>query len=117
MYVAEMIFKQISKPEESVDVESWIYSLLGSLLQNGQLLDIASVIQRKEDYAAFVTLPDKDSLENKYGNQYVHESLVKLEAAGFSQPVIQDLGFALNSSQVCDCKRHTSFILFTTFLD
>jgi predicted nucleic acid-binding Zn ribbon protein len=117
MYVAEVIFKQISKPEEGVDVESALYFLLGSLLQNGQLLDIAFLIQRKKDYAAFVTFPDKDSLDNKYGNQYVHDSLTKLESAGFSQPEIQNVNFALETAKICVCKKRNSFILFTTFLD
>ena len=116
MYVAEMIFKRMRKPDKVFEIESLVYSLLGSLLQNGQLLDIAFPIQRDEGYAAFVAIPDKDSLDQKYGNQYVHEGLAKLEAAGFPQPVIQNLDFALDSSQVCDCKRRISFILFTTYL-
>ena len=117
MYVAEMIFKRISNPDEDTDAEDAIYSLLAPLLHNGQLLNSDFLIaQREENYIAFVSLPDKDSLDNKYDSHWVNKNYAKLEAAGFAKPLINVLGVALGTGEVCNCSRRNSFILFTTFL-
>ncbi len=117
MYVAEIIFKRKGKPDKDADAEDIIYSALAALLKNGQLLNGDFLIaHRNKDYIAFVSLPDKDSLDNKYDSQWVRDNYATLEAGGFARPVIHLLGSALGTDAVCVCSRRNFFILFTTFL-
>ena len=102
------------KNEQQVDL---LYSLLGSWLQNGQILGEQSPIaETKECFSVFVNTPDVDSLAVTYDNEYTQENYEKLKKVGLSVPVIDDLGIHPETACLCDCEDCTSYILFTTFI-
>ncbi len=102
------------KNEQQVDL---VYSLLGSWLQNGQILGEQSPIaENKESFSVFVNTPEVDSLDVKYDNKYTQENYEKLKKVGLSLPVIEDLGVHPESIGLCDCENCSSYILYTTFI-
>jgi predicted nucleic acid-binding Zn ribbon protein len=115
LYLAEITF--VSKKEfDREEVEDTIYSLLGSLRMNGQIIgDEFSIILTNQGYAAYQKLPLSNSLDISHANKYVLKDLEKLESNGVSL-AINIMGEKIESTAICECKNRKSLIFFTNYL-
>jgi predicted nucleic acid-binding Zn ribbon protein len=114
MYIAEMTFKLHDNKDIEV-VEDLLYSLFGVLRMNGQVLgDECTVGQNGLVYHAFWNLPERDSLNDEFGNSYVKAELEKLKGVGTISFDIIGKGF--NSEGICECSTIESYILYTNYL-
>jgi predicted nucleic acid-binding Zn ribbon protein len=103
LYLAEITF--VSKKEfDREEVENTIYSLLGSLRMNGQILgDEFSIISKNQGYAAYQKVPLPNALDISHANKYVLDDLEKLEENGVSLS-INILGEQIESAVTCECE-------------
>lgn len=115
MFTAELVFVLDENRDSDLAVDS-IYSFLGALRLNGQVLGSELPIGRKGlTYRCFVLLPESFSLDKGLGNKNVTEELTKLEEVGlyFSYEII---GEEPECALVCECHSPSSYILFTHYV-
>lgn len=115
MYVMELMINSASTSDEFYECA---HSLMCSLRRNGQIIDGEYTLSKvPEGVKAFVRVPCIDSLDEKYNNKYVNFDYDKLR--DFENFAIEKIliGEEVEASRTCTCKSHTSFILFTHFLD
>lgn len=115
MFTAELVFVLSENRDSDLAVDT-IYSLLGALRMNGQILGREYPIgQRGRTYRCFVLIPESSSLDEGLANKYVKEVLRKLVEAGleFSYEII---GEEPESAPVCKCHAPGSYILFTHYV-
>lgn len=117
MFVAELAFLQTERQaSEEARLEA-IYSLLGTLWRNGQILSSKDLIACHDNsYSAFVTLPEVNSLNRKNNNKQVHQDYRKLSEAGLKQPGFRVIGVHPLGGKSCKCKKKEWLILFTHYL-
>lgn len=110
-----MFIAQITIQSKSEEVLDCFYELLGVWRRNGQLLNEEFPITRGTNfYRAFLMVPESDSLDGKYDCANVQFSRQKIEE--LSSIDVEILGEVPESAIACNCKKRSSFILFTTFL-
>jgi predicted nucleic acid-binding Zn ribbon protein len=115
LYLAEINFSSKKEFDREL-VEDTIYSLLGSLRMNGQILgDEFSIISKNQSYAAYQKVPLPNALDISHANKYVLEDLEKLEDNGVSLS-INIIGEKIESAVTCECENRKSLILFTNYL-
>ncbi len=116
MFVAELTFRKTEKhlPDEAVGA---LYSLLGALERNGQVLSKQEQIgERRDTYQIFVTVPEIKSLNQSHDHKWVHEARLALKKAGLRQPVVRIVGSWPEARELCQCTKSEWLILMTHFL-
>lgn len=116
MLIAQIDFEIL----ESIGVERQsdaIWSFLAAFLRDGRFLDENfAIFQTENTLRTFVSVPAKDAFENFLDNEYISNSLQKLNGIGLAQPIYKILGMETESSESCGCENPTAYILFTDFL-
>jgi predicted nucleic acid-binding Zn ribbon protein len=115
LYLAQVTFSLDQEFEQEI-IEDIVFSLIGSLYKNGQILgEETSIAEIKNGYRAYLYLPMPNSLDLCYSNKYGKEDLEKLNENGVSFSV-EILGECPESSPICECKKRDYFILFTNYI-
>jgi predicted nucleic acid-binding Zn ribbon protein len=115
MFTAELVFVLNENRDSDSAVDS-IYSLLGALRLNGQILGREFPLgQRGLTYRCFVLIPESNSLDEGLANKYVKKELTELEEVGlyFSYEIV---GEEPECAPVCKCHSPSSYILFTHYV-
>jgi len=96
---------------EDMDITGIIWGYTGDLLRNGQIYHHDKVLIHNDNvFQAFFFMPELDSLDEKYCNEYVNRSLVRIkELCEISFEVI---GRNTIVNPVCSCDDSTWYILF-----
>ena len=116
MDIVEVRFK-IKNDSNKEEQLSLINSLLGAYRQNGQVIGREfKIFQQDGEYVAFLSLPDTDSLANKYNNKYVDRDSARLNSLGLKNLVMKRLGKEPQASPVCKCDSRDGYILYTSYL-
>jgi len=116
MYIAEIKFK-IDEKISDEDISDSLMRFLGALRMNGQIFGSEFPIAKKQDYvSATVMIPEIDSLNDKYRNEYVSNSMEQIYRLGLSNQSIDVIGKDPGSGDVCSCRRHEFYILYTNYL-
>lgn len=115
MYLAEITFK-ILKDANQEKQEELIENINASWAGNGQILDDCyHYAKAKKEYKMYQTIPEKDSLTDKYNNKYAKEFIEKLSSVGLAKPEITIIDNEEQEDDLCKCTEKTEFILYTTF--
>lgn len=88
-----------------------IWNHLGSLYQNGQISIDFELIQTDENFIAYVTSPEMNSLEVEYDNEYV--SKWKGDLAICFNITYSYIGINLNHNKSCQCSKSLWYLLQT----
>ncbi|HLD35982.1 MAG TPA: DUF2310 family Zn-ribbon-containing protein [Planctomycetota bacterium] len=116
MYTVEINY-QINKTAKLDEQLNTLNSLLGSWRNNGQILgNQFTIVKRKCSYAVFVNIPEKISLSPQLDSKYAAKCRKNLCSTGLSKPSIKILGKDSECSKTCLCKKHSFYILFTTYI-
>jgi len=116
MYTIEVKFKIISLHgiEEQEDA---ICTLFDTWRMNGQVLNNEHIYARHEDeYKMFVLSSEKDSLHNKYNNQYAKKTIDNLISLGLEKPLFTILDKEPQDNDLCNCKSVSAYVLYTTYI-
>ncbi len=116
MHVAELYFR--SRVAGSADAQAnAIHTLLAAWFKRGQIARGNTPIARvREGFRVVVRIPEKDSLKNKYANDWVTRALIEVRQSHLHTPKIAVLGLEPQTRPACTCRRRPFLILFTTFL-
>ena len=103
-------------PKESIneDTKELIWEFLCSLERNGQILKDYKLIQC-ENYILYVTLPKKDSFDEKYDGIYVKRNRQKINE--LYECILTPLGENMESTTYCECQKRTAMEMETYGLD
>ena len=115
MYIAELEFKTDIEKNKNNTLDAIEY-FLGALRMNGQISGREfPVACMDKSYNANIMLPDIDSLDKKYANEYVNKTFNKLceEKIKFKFTI---KGREPYSAPVCGCSSSKGYILYTTYL-
>ena len=79
MYYTKIVFKKINETPITDDDDEllWFYSSL--LYRNGQIYREYELVSNENEYMLFATMPEKDSLDNKYNTLYINEKFDNLK--------------------------------------
>lgn len=114
MFTAEV---QFTIPGTMDEAESIIYDLLPPWHKNGQVLNWEWPFTKEGDtYRTFLTIYQADSLNAKYDDKYARKARKQLAKLGANSLTIAIHGENPFSAQICTCKKHSFYILFTNFL-
>jgi len=98
--------------EDETDLRDLLWSYLGCLYKNGQILKDYMLIKTAECYTAFVTLPEDGALDEKYNNVYISDYLEKLR--GFVEIGTEAVGKNLDMKNSCCCKEKPDWYMLYT---
>lgn len=105
MFTAKLTWIDDPKKDSSYDI-TW---LLGSLYKNGNILSKHwSMANKHNTIAAYVSIPEIDSLHEKNFNKYIKEQ-------SNIYPAYEILGENIDTDLVCDCKNPSAYILYTNY--
>jgi predicted nucleic acid-binding Zn ribbon protein len=114
MFAAEV---QFTIPGSVDDAEDLIFNLLSSWRSNGQVLGSEWCFSQKGNiYRTTVMIYDAHALALKHDNQYARKSRRALTKINKSALKINVIGEDPFSAEICTCKKHSFYILFTNFL-
>jgi predicted nucleic acid-binding Zn ribbon protein len=112
MYYAKISFKPIKKIEDTDVAEECFWRYFPSLYGGGQIYKEYEVVKTNKGYEVFFTMPEKDSLNEKYTNHYAREGLQKLQEL-FEVGELEIIGENISSSEVCECSNPSWYKLCT----
>ena len=116
MYTVEVTFKIIEKNREE-EQEELIILIKNSWRMNGQVLGNENIYaQAKNAFKMYLYIPEKDSLDKKYNNKYLDKDFIKLKEVGLANPKVKIIDEKSQDDELCDCKKPSSYILFTTYV-
>jgi predicted nucleic acid-binding Zn ribbon protein len=109
MYYTKIVFKRINETPVTDDDELlWFYSSL--LYRNGQIYREYELVSNENEYMLFATMPEKDSLDNKYNTLYINEKFDNLKNKfNISHEII---GINKNCADVCKCETQEWYVLY-----
>lgn len=117
---AAMFSARITFPKGGQDAETAAETatdLLAVWQKNGQIVDKDWVLADAGDIIdAYVTLPQRDSLDPVYDNRYVTAELERRRARGWRAPAVTILGEDPETHCACSCTASSALVLFTTYL-
>ena len=112
-----MFIAQVDVTAHEWNDEIWgnFNSLLGSWRRNGQILGKEfPVAQVSQTYRAFLSVPERDSLDAIHDNEYSKHDRNALESQ--TKIEIHILGIVPETNESCECAKHSFLVLFTHFL-
>lgn len=98
----KITFFPIIAIEDEEETVSLLWDYLGCLYKNGQILKDFLLVKSESTYIATVTLPEDNSLDNKYNNTYVLKYLDELEQVFSIQREL--FGEDQNVQKSCTCE-------------
>lgn len=114
MYCIKLTFKPKTKINDEEKVSGLFWNYLGSLFKNGQILYEYTLCKNNEVYMAFVTVPEDDSLDERYNNVYAAQYLDELKK--IFETGIEILGIDQNTDDSCNCEEKPEwYMLFTNY--
>ena len=111
MDFAKIIFSNMNQIEISAETIELFWGYLSSLYQNGQILKDYELIKQENTLIAYVTIPEKDSLDNKYNSIYTNMDLEKIEP-NFKLS-FEIIGENLNCEASCTCNKPSWYMLYS----
>lgn len=100
--------------EETITALFWDY--LGCLYKNGQILKDYLLIKNNENYTAFATIPEDDSLDERHNNVYVSKYLDEIKK--YFEISAEIIGENLNTDKSCNCAEKPEwYMLYTDWTD
>lgn len=112
MLVAELVFN-LSKPSTAEAIDA-VNSVFAAWHHNGQIEVEWQLVELPDQIFAYALLPEPESLEPRYDNRYVTQSLEGLARHGVHAPVVVVRGTSPDFERACSCATRPSLILFTT---
>ncbi|MCO7226181.1 DUF2310 family Zn-ribbon-containing protein [Pleionea sp. CnH1-48] len=113
MFVNQVDFYTKVKSE---DVVEQISSYLDDLRRNGQVIgDEFPIVASAEGYSTYLMVPEEDSLQEQYNNQYITKAQKSLAEIGISHIDVKSLGREAESLSSCQCESRTSYILYSSY--
>lgn len=118
MHTAELRFACKAGVKPSSKVLIAVYSLLGALERNGQLVPDTGgpVVELPDGYRVFTDIPEATSLRRSRHSKHVHQALRALDEYGMKRPVIRVLGRSGDSRPLCRCTTRRELVLWSRFL-
>lgn len=114
MFVAETIFEKASKKITDDEALHAVYRLLAAWRHSGQILKGSwQFSTNKKGYSAFLMLPEKDSLEERFNTLDVAKANHDLLLKGLRTPGVRIIGENSIEEQICLCEKRGSLILYT----
>lgn len=113
MEYRKIIFTYITDVEEYADVVYLLWDYLGTLYKNGQILKQYELVKQGKQYIAYVTVPEKDALEEKNYNHYSIVALGKLEEIFTITEEVE--GENLGCNKTCQCENSSCYMLYSDF--
>lgn len=86
-----------------------IWEYLSCLYINGQINEGYELIEREQQFIAFVTVQGSDALQEMYDNIYIKENRAKLE--GILEISYEFVGINVDSTGQCTCEKPSWYIL------
>ena len=111
MNTYKMNFTPNAHIEYNDDILEPIWSYLGCLYKNGQILKDYELIEGNEGLWALVTLPDQEALNTENNNIYVNKYLDAVQA--YFDVSSEYLGKNMNQDESCGCKEPSWYMLYT----
>lgn len=102
----------IENEENTIDL---FWSYFSCLYNNGQILKNYEMIKSGNDFIVFITLPEDDSLDEKYNNIYVTKYVDKIKA--LFKISLDIIGENLNYEKSCICEKSSWYLLYTDYLE
>jgi predicted nucleic acid-binding Zn ribbon protein len=117
LYLAEVVFR-LNHSADQNQVRDLVERFACACRKNGQVLGPHfPIVQKKTTINLFLSLPERTSLATSHHNRWIRSVLKKIKAAGTSGPILMSRGKDLSGSSACNCRRHSTYILFTTYLE
>ena len=117
MYYTKITFTPLEKLEitednvEDMDITSAIWGYTGDLLRNGQIYQNDKVLIHNDNvFQAFFFMPELDSLDEKYCNEYVNGSFIRIKER--CEIAVEVLGRNTIVNPVCSCNDSSWYILY-----
>jgi len=117
MYTAELIFR-ITQGRPQIEKDAAVGIVMGALWENGQILDPGppmTVTARR--YRAFVSIPERTSLDAKQNSPAARKRLAALKRQGLARPEMKVLGKDRGQLDPCECSQPGNYILSTAWFD
>ncbi len=115
MYVHRVEFS-FTADVDPYDLSDSAMGYLAALSRNGQVLGEHWPLYRENDrLVSVVTVPEADSLDDKYESEYVKKGRAALAEKGIGVSV-HVVGDEVASRECCQCTDSSGYVLFTTFL-
>jgi len=107
----KLILTPNDRTEVNDDIAKMISLYLGSLSKNGQILRNYEIVKSGTEYYAYLTLPEKNSLDENYNSKYSNEYLMKLKELFHLK--IEYIGDNINHDASCFCISPSWYMLYT----
>jgi predicted nucleic acid-binding Zn ribbon protein len=117
MDIAQLFFgtRHVRNDEEGLDK---VLGYLSALTQNGQIAgDDTPIAKVRGGYLVTASLPEADSLTDRFADKWVRRGLRELAGVGVDRPKVTRLGTDPERRPPCRCRTRPFLILFTTFLN
>ena len=116
MFTAEMQFRVLRKADGDA-VANGVVGLIAALQRNGQILsDDFPIAASRTVIRAFVSIPERTSLQRKRDSKWAARQREELAEAGLSQPSCTILGREPETLDPCRRDKPSAFILYTDVL-
>ncbi len=116
MYLAQVSFN-IPEKGGRKKAEQAIYTLLGAWVKSGQANTFADLhLTSKGRLRAWLTIPEKRSLDKRHANKWVKKALRELKSQGVGKPSLVLKGRDVEGWCPCACKKSSAFVLKTDYL-
>ncbi|NLB81233.1 MAG: DUF2310 family Zn-ribbon-containing protein [Clostridiaceae bacterium] len=114
MKAYNITFKPILPLQNEDESVSMLWDYLEILVQNGQIMLDYLLLKVEDEFIATVTLPDDDSLSEKYNNCYINDMLCKIKAVfSVSQPYY--IAENTNYDNTCTCDSPSWYMLYADY--
>lgn len=116
MNFAKMTFTPLLSIENKENAVDSLWEYLGCLYKNGQILKSYELVTHGSDYIAFMTLPEDDSIDEKYNNLYVTKYLGEVKE--HYEVHLDMIGKNLNEENACTCPEPPEwYMLYADYAD
>jgi predicted nucleic acid-binding Zn ribbon protein len=113
VFTAEIQFRIVRTTDDDAVVRG-VYGLFSAWRGNGQILnDEWPLAKSRSVVRAFVTIPERTSLQRKRDNKSVTQQRNDLADVGLAQPTTTTLGHDPTSIHPCRCAEQSAYILYT----
>ena len=110
MYYIKITFKKIIDTPLTDDEEELLWSYASVLYKNGQVCGEYELVSNDNEFMVFATIPEKDSLDDKYNNCYATDYLGKVkERFNINHEII---GAKMSCLDTCKCETQEWCMLY-----
>ncbi|MDR1563666.1 MAG: Zn-ribbon-containing protein [Oscillospiraceae bacterium] len=114
MYCIKITFTPRTIVDDKETTAELLWDYLCGLYRSGQILKDYLLVKNGESYAAFVTMPESNSLDARYSNVYAAKALEALKK--LFELSTEVLGENLNTEDSCTCAEKPDWYMLYTSL-